>query len=194
MFPLGLALVPGAVLPLHIFEPRYRALVSDCLAGEADFGVVLIERGSEVGGGEVRSAVGTVAHIVDGHVYDDGRYALVCVGTTRMRVEQWLPDDPYPRARVAAWPDDLQPVNPGLRERVLGRLAALVAARNGDEAALADIAGDPTTASYQVAVLAGLGPFDLQQSLQCPDAEARFQLLETLIEDHIALLGFGDHR
>ena len=55
MFPLGTVLLPGAVLPLHVFEPRYRQLVQDCLAGEPEFGVVLIERGSEVGGGDQRA-------------------------------------------------------------------------------------------------------------------------------------------
>ena len=52
MFPLGSVLFPTMVLPLHIFEERYRALVTDCLAGEQEFGVCLIERGFEVGGGD----------------------------------------------------------------------------------------------------------------------------------------------
>ena len=65
MFPLGTVLLPGAVLPLHVFEPRYRALVADCLAGEQEFGVVLIERGSEVGGVDVRRDIATVARIVE---------------------------------------------------------------------------------------------------------------------------------
>ena len=73
MFPLGTVLFPGAVLPLHVFEPRYRALVRDCLAGDREFGVVLIERGSEVGGGDVRVEVGTVARIVQVAEPPDGR-------------------------------------------------------------------------------------------------------------------------
>ena len=58
MFPLGTVLLPGGVLPLHVFEPRYRQLVIDCLAddtGEPEFGVTMIERGSEVGGGDQRT-------------------------------------------------------------------------------------------------------------------------------------------
>ena len=58
MFPLGTVLLPGAPLPLQVFEPRYRGLTHDCLAGVPEFGVVLIERGSEVGGGDVRTNVG----------------------------------------------------------------------------------------------------------------------------------------
>ncbi len=100
MFPLGSVLFPYAALPLHVFEPRYRALVEHCLAGEPEFGVVLIERGSEVGGGDTRFAVGTVARIVEVSRFTDGRYALVAVGTARLRVHEWLPDDPYPLATV----------------------------------------------------------------------------------------------
>src|SRR4051794_34879859 len=105
MFPLGTVLLPGAVLPLHVFEPRYRALVADCLAGEPEFGVVLIERGSEVGGGDVRRDVGTVARIMEMTQLPGDRYALVTVGTRRIRVERWLDDEPYPRAEVTAWPE-----------------------------------------------------------------------------------------
>ncbi|MEN3314917.1 MAG: uncharacterized protein V7605_1151, partial [Acidimicrobiaceae bacterium] len=54
MFPLGTVLFPGLALPLHVFEPRYQSLVQACLDGDGHFGIVLIERGSEVGGGDVR--------------------------------------------------------------------------------------------------------------------------------------------
>ena len=98
MFPLGTVLLPGAPLPLQVFEPRYRELTRDCLAGVPEFGVVLIERGSEVGGGDVRTNVGTVARIVASQGFPDGRAYLVTVGTRRIRVTEWLEDAPYPRA------------------------------------------------------------------------------------------------
>jgi len=100
MFPLSSVLFPGAELPLHVFEPRYRELVADCLDGDGEFGVVLIARGSEVGGGDERFGVGTVAHIVSASPLADGRWALLAVGTRRFAVEHWLDDDPYPRAVV----------------------------------------------------------------------------------------------
>jgi uncharacterized protein len=78
MFPLGTPLLPGAVLPLHVFESRYRQMVRDILADDVDppeFGVVMIERGSEVGGGDERATIGTIARIVDIQVAPDGRYA-----------------------------------------------------------------------------------------------------------------------
>ena len=60
MFPLGTVLLPSVLLPLHIFEERYRTLIRDVLDADREFGVVLIERGSEVGGGDTRSSVGTL--------------------------------------------------------------------------------------------------------------------------------------
>ena len=105
MFPLGTVLLPGGILPLHIFEPRYRQLVADLLAddvNEPEFGVTMIERGKETGGGEDRADVGVVARVVQIEALEDGRYGLVAVGTWRFRVRSWLPDDPYPLADIDA--------------------------------------------------------------------------------------------
>ena len=97
-FPIGSVLFPTMVLPLHVFEPRYRALMHE-LMGRADpadreFGVPLIDRGSEVGGGEDRSSIGTVARIMEADEFDEGRWGLIAVGVRRFRVVSWLPDDP----------------------------------------------------------------------------------------------------
>ena len=110
MFPLGTALLPGGELPLRVFEPRYRQMVGDHIE-ESDgrstvrFGVVLIARGSEVGGGEVRCEVGTMtlADVTDR--LPDGRALLSGTGTHRFRIVEWLPDDPYPRARIEVLPE-----------------------------------------------------------------------------------------
>ena len=125
MFPLGSVLVPTMVLPLHIFEHRYRRLVRDCLAATPEFGVVLIERGGEVGGGEVRTDVGTVARMVEAAELPDGRFAVQSVGTRRIRVLRWLDDAPYPRAVVEDWPDEPGPDDPdpwARRDEVVARL------------------------------------------------------------------------
>ena len=98
MFPLGSVLFPSLVLPLHVFEERYRTLMRHVLDGDHEFGVCLIERGSEVGGGDFRSGIGTVATVQEAAELPDGRWAVVTVGTRRIRVERWLDDDPYPRA------------------------------------------------------------------------------------------------
>ena len=100
MFPLEGVLFPYGVMPLRIFEPRYRAMIELCLRGDGRFGVVLIERGSHVGGGDSRFDFGTVARIAEAARTPDGRYLLATVGTDRFRVKKWLVDDPYPRADI----------------------------------------------------------------------------------------------
>ncbi len=104
MFPLSTVLFPGAGLPLHVFEERYRSLMTDCMDGNGEFGVVLIARGSEVGGGDQRLDVGTVARISQVAELGDGRLLVVSIGVRRLRVSAWLEDDPYPRALVGELP------------------------------------------------------------------------------------------
>ena len=98
MFPLESALLPNQDLPLRIFEPRYGALVRHCVDTGEPFGVVLISRGREVGGGDARCDVGVLCRINE--CIDEGvdRYSLRCRTGERIRVCEWLPDDPYPRA------------------------------------------------------------------------------------------------
>src|SRR3954469_2762133 len=100
MFPLGTVLFPHALLPLRVFEPRYRTMTARVLGADGEFGVVLIERGSEVGGGDTRFDVGTVARVVRAQELPDGGYALATVGLRRIRVAACLADDPYPQAQV----------------------------------------------------------------------------------------------
>jgi Lon protease-like protein len=197
MFPLGTVLLPGGVLPLHVFEPRYRQLVVDCLADdsrEPEFGVTLIERGSEVGGGEQRAAVGVVARMVQVEPLPDGRYALVTVGTRRIRVNAWLPDDPYPLADVDEW-RDLDPDAPGLAERVaaatdrLGEVLEL-AARLTDVPRELQVSDDPLVASYHLAALAPLGPADRYRLLCAASPAERLDLLAECLDDVEAMLRF----
>ena len=94
MFPLSSVLFPLGALPLHIFEPRYLAMVGEAIDDDGTFGVVLIERGSEVGGGDVRFGTGTSAQIVNAGFIDDERMAVMAVGEGRIRIEEWLGDDP----------------------------------------------------------------------------------------------------
>jgi Lon protease-like protein len=188
MFPLGSVLVPGAYLPLHLFEPRYRELVQVCLDGDREFGVVLIERGSEVGGGDTRTGVGTVAQIVDADRSPDGRWTIVTVGTRRIRVERWLADDPYPRAEVVDWPEPEPPVD--LADQVAAVMTILrrvlaISTELGESTAPAtiEVADDPVLASYQASAVAPFGPADQQALLEAPDAVARLARLTALLNE-----------
>src|SRR3978361_194548 len=94
MFPLGSVLFPSMPLPLRVFEPRYLAMLSEILPDEpSEFAVVLIERGSEVGGGEHSFPIGTIAQITDLDAAEDF-IVLVAEGTHRIQVESWLGGDP----------------------------------------------------------------------------------------------------
>ena len=193
MFPLGTVLLPSVVLPLHVFEPRYRALVGDCLSGDREFGVVLIERGSEVGGGDVRTRVGTIARIVDVAELGDGRLNLLAVGTERIRVLAWLPDDPYPIADIEPWPDpdrDDESLHASINA-IVGRLArvfALATELGAPPSPSIDPSQEPGLASFQVTALAPLGPLDRHRLLSAPSTRSRIGLLEAMLLDVELLL------
>ena len=193
MFPLGTVLVPGAYLPLHVFEPRYRALVEACLEGDREFGVALIERGSEVGGGDTRFATGCMAKILEAVRLEDGRYAIGTMGVRRVRILRWLPDAPYPRAEVEDWPDPAP--GPGAAE-VMARVVPLLrrvlalSAELGDPVAPATVSltDEPLTASYEMSALAPVGPLDALALLAAPSPEARLEALGELLDEAASVL------
>lgn len=203
MFPLGSAILPGQKLPLHVFEPRYRELVHDCLAApEPRFGVVLIARGREVGGGDVRHDVGTIAHI-DTHVaIGDGRFELLCHTTDRIRIADWLEDDPYPRAVVTPWPDENNgaPVTEyeysSLGERIdllyglLGKLAAKADAPQPAPPVLATFQGTLGSRLFDIAEHIPMGDADKLALLAAPGADERIRALAETIENAIEMVQF----
>jgi Lon protease-like protein len=202
MFPLGSVLFPGAVLPLHVFEPRYRQLVQDCLANDAhEFGVVLIQRGSEVGGGDVRGDFGVVARMVQVAEMPDGRYAVVSVGTRRIRVNAWLPDDPYPLADIDDWPDAAAEAGGVWNTERVASLTQRVRRCSALALELGDHAGDPNgdvdddigLASYQLCSLAPLSTHDDYRLLAAASPQERLSLLETMLDDLEAMLHFRLH-
>ncbi len=104
LFPLNTVLFPGQLLPLHIFEPRYRQMIEECLQNGRPFGVALIRSGEEVGGTAEPYPVGTTAHIVQVEHLDDGRLNILCLGQARFRIEQTFHDKPYLYGQIAFWP------------------------------------------------------------------------------------------
>jgi Lon protease-like protein len=171
MFPLGSVLLPAMPLQLRIFEPRYLKLLGDLVASDKpEFGVVLIERGQEVGGGEKRMEIGTLASVSEIGTTEDF-LGLESVGSSRFRVNAWLPDDPYPIADVdfipdLIWDDSLMPARVHLETRVRQLLA--FASEFGDlqygsDTALSD---DPMGACWQLAGVLPVGPLD-QVDLLC---------------------------
>jgi uncharacterized protein len=202
MFPLGSVLLPGGVLPLHVFEPRYRQLVQDCIAAEVpEFGVTLIERGSEVGGGDQRTMWGTVARVVQVGEADDGRFAVVSLGMRRIRVLSWLPDDPYPLADVEEWPEGDLDVSSDVWEELVERVHARVRRALALAVELGDAEGDPTVeiaddpvlASHHLVALAPVGATDRQRLLAADSPRERLETLDALLDDVEALQQFRLH-
>ncbi len=195
MFPLGSVLLPHMPLPLRVFEPRYMAMLRDILGDEpAEFGVTLIERGQEVGGGDVRTDIGTVAQI--GSLDTSGEsILLIAQGVRRFRVEKWLDDAPYPRADVSdlpdtEWSDDLAPT----LERADGvvRRVLKLAEEAGEEVRWpADIVldDDPAAAAWQLAAIAPFGPLDQLDLLRSLSIERLLTRTIDLAEDAETLYG-----
>ena len=188
MFPLGTVLLPGVVLPLHVFEPRYQQLMRDCLETPAhEFGVTLIDRGSEVGGGDTRSGVGVVAKMLQVAAMEGGRFAVVTVGTRRIRVTEWLDDDPYPRAEVEEWPDgesDVSFERLGATASHARRCAGL-AVEMGDQSSVPEVnlTGDPSSDSFLVGAISPFGPVDRYVVLCAANPLERLDLIDRLLDD-----------
>src|SRR5438552_2735676 len=95
----------GMMVPLHIFEPRYRLMIRRCVSEKLPFGVVLISRGQEVGLGAEFFNVGTIARITRVQRADDGRLYIVSVGEQRFRILQTLTDQPYLQGQIEVIPE-----------------------------------------------------------------------------------------
>jgi Lon protease-like protein len=203
IFPLESVLLPGEDLPLRIFEPRYSELVRHCLdSAEPRFGVVLISRGREVGGGDRRCDVGTLARITECVDAGAGRYVLGCRMGERIRVSEWLPDDPYPRAYVQPWPDEPgPPVTTAqfrdVEDRVLALFERIAAVRDVElpdrEVLLgypADAAGDTGKSLYALASRVPMGPADRYAVLAAASVADRLVAMLEAVDSVAAMIEF----
>ncbi|MBX6356094.1 MAG: LON peptidase substrate-binding domain-containing protein [Micromonosporaceae bacterium] len=212
LFPLGTVLFPGLVLPLHVFEPRYRELVRHLLglpAGHArEFGVVAIQRGWEVSAepaadpaAPAASAaltlheVGCTAEVRQVTELPDGRYDLVTVGRRRFRVARVDPTAaPYLVADVEWLPEPpgQEDVADLLAPRVLAAfrqyLGLLGAGGAGEQAAGEQLPEGATVLSHLVAATAALTVADRQQLLAAPDTATRLRIELRLLARETALL------
>ena len=179
MFPLGTVAFPGSMVPLHIFEPRYRQLAHDLHRGDGRFGIVLIERGNEVGGGDVRSSVGTRMRVTESAQFEDGRWAIMAVGEERIRVRTWLPDDPYPMALVETPPVTEPSAEANAMAEAAVRRALALAAQLGYDVPDPDdfLVADPTTRQWQLAGITPCGPVDRQRILSEETSERRAEVI-----------------
>jgi Lon protease-like protein len=187
LFPLGTVLFPGLVLPLHVFEERYRELVRTLLRrgdpAERTFGVVAIRRGWEVGqvvahaDGVDLYEVGCTAEIRDITEHPDGTFDIVTVGRRRYAINELLDaSTPYAQASITYLPE--QPGSDGdadkLGPQVLAAFRIYLGAMRGETVA-EQLPDDPLLISHLVAATASLDVADRQALLAAPDTAARLR-------------------
>ena len=179
IFPLGVVLFPGALLPLHIFEPRYRRMLADCIAGDERFGMALPGIAHEA---PALGAVGCVAGIRGAQSLADGRSNIVVQGTTRFLVTRYLEDTaPYLVAMVEAFDDRDNSTPPAARCTALADAFAhyLPALRelNDLEPDSRAIPTDPAALSFHVAAALDCGAPEKQALLEIRSTAERVELL-----------------
>jgi uncharacterized protein len=198
LFPLSTVLFPGLVLPLHVFEDRYRALVRD-LATEADegarrFGVVAIREGYEVGedAAPALHEVGCVARVREVDERDDGTFDLVTVGADRFRLEDVDATGAYLVGGVTVLDEpegeESAVLSASVRQVFARYRQALLAAQGRRESQEPDLPDDAVTLSYLVAAATVLFVPEKQQLLAAPDAAARLKLERDVLHREASLL------
>jgi uncharacterized protein len=197
LFPLGTVLYPGLMLPLHIFEDRYRQLIRELLdAPEGSprrFGVVAIRVGREVGSEGVTALheIGCVAELRQVEAYDDGRFDIVTTGTTRFRLQAVDASLPYLQGdvdlleEVGGSPADV--LVPGV-VRLLSTYRQALLAAQGMTGELPELPSDPIVLSYLVAAAMVLDMADKQRLLSAPDAATRLGLELILLRREAAII------
>ncbi len=198
LFPLGTVLFPGLVLPLHVFEERYRQLVRDLLAlpqQSQRFGVVCIREGREVGTDGVRALyeVGCVAQLSQVEAYEDGRFDLVTVGTELFHLDELQTDRPYLTGEVtfledgAGDPAEARMLEPLVRAAFGGYVEALGTA-SGTVVEAPDLPDDPQVLGHLVGATMALDLADRQDLLEQPDGVARLRRALSLLRRESGVL------
>ncbi|MBI3791838.1 MAG: LON peptidase substrate-binding domain-containing protein [Gemmatimonadetes bacterium] len=186
LFPLGVVLFPGALLPLHIFEPRYRRLVTDCLAGGGRFGIICPGEGANEDDLAV-GTVGCVAEIERHEPLDDGRSNIVVRGRERFAFTRWVDGGtPYRMGEVAEWEDAGEPaaslaVLNGRVRLLFGRVADAAHVISEAPAGPPPLPDDPARLSFAIAAMMDIGLRDRQALLAERSPLRRLQALEAIL-------------
>ena len=174
LFPLGVVLLPTERVPLHIFEPRYKELIGECLDADEEFGLVLADD-------EGLRAVGTRAIVTDVlHRFPDGRLNVVVEGGDRFRLVRLTSGRSFQTAEVEPLEDER--VDAGANERIRAlELFGRLAAATGSEPDELD--SDSPGLSFEIAARVDFGAELKQQLLETRSEASRLQVLATLLEE-----------
>jgi uncharacterized protein len=197
LFPLGTVLYPGLLLPLHIFEERYRQLVRDLLAGPepGQFGVIAIRKGRETGvdGISALYEIGCAAALGQVREHEDGRFDLVTTGTQRFRLASLDHSRPYLQGEVDLLPEDTgDEVVAGLAAKAVRRAfrdyLVVLATQGIGEVTIPELPEEPVPLSYLVAASMVVDLPDRQALLVQPDALRRLEAERALLSRETAML------
>src|SRR6266851_5750444 len=197
LFPLGTVLFPGLLLPLHIFEQRYRQLVSDLLAGPEPrrFGVIAIRKGRETGldGISALYEVGCIATVRQVTEHEDGRFDLVTAGTQRFRLAGLDDSKPYLQAEVDLLPDDTgddtaASLAAQAAQHAFRDYLSALACQGATQLSIPDLPDDPVMLSYLVAASMIIDLSGKQALLAQPDAAGRLAAERALLSRETTML------
>lgn len=174
LFPLNTVLFPGMPLYLHIFEPRYKLMLGECIREQRPFGVVLIRSGSEVGSGAMTYDVGTTAHITHVKPLAEGEMNIASVGQSRFRILSTHNKYPYLSGIVEDFP--LENVRDPQTRIATRRVAPMIRhyletfAKIGElDFSIDKLPDDPSTLAYLTAIILNIPAADKQHLLEVPD-------------------------
>ena len=188
IFPLALVLFPGVPLPLHIFEPRYRQMLSDVRAGNSLFGVSYFDPSTSEKDVPAPGHIGCVAEVTETQMMPDGRSNILTVGIIRYRLEEYIErDDPYLLARVSYFEDeegDPNLLGESARDvaETFTRIARAVRTINDERANLPDISDtEPQRLSFLVAAAMEVDTDVKQDLLELRSTAERLQRLRKML-------------
>lgn len=195
LFPLRTVLFPGMVLPLHIFEPRYRKLVHDCVEGSRPFGIALIRSGEDVGGAAEPRDLGCTARIVAAHALPDGRSFLLVRGERRFAIETVAADEEPYLIGYVTWLEEpegdeavrlVQYAREAFGEYRLA--VASVGTQRHAEASAEPQSSEPNALSYEIASGLAVDAEERQVLLETATAALRLAAEVRILERENALL------
>jgi len=192
IFPLPLVMFPHVIVPLHIFEERYRLMINGCIEASEAFGIVFIPTGSEEGETTIRR-VGVSAKVVQFDRLDDGRLNIMAAGEKRFHVRRFMGNAPFWKAEVEFFDDDPESGDE-LQEtydetvRLYREASQLAASIRGVELNEIRISESPELLSYMVSYVLGVEPEPKQELLEMKSTTGRLKALTVHLEDAVQRL------
>jgi Lon protease-like protein len=184
LFPLAIVMLPHELVPLHIFEERYKLMIGECLEEEREFGIVWFadDKLCEIG------CMGRITQLLD--TGEDGRLNILVQGTRPFRLVERVPDLPYPAGTIELLDDDEPEASPELVSAARERYAALVERvtdRRPDDEELEALD------AYGMAATIEFAPEPKQELLEQRSEPERLRQVTSMLEETLKKLDFSEH-